>query len=127
MGKREKRRAGGPLPGGIDPSGFVRSTRDHRAERKTRQLCREVRDVLSLALSTLDDEALEGAWVADVLPGADASQLRVIVIAPGRSDPDAAYDALRRAASLLRAEMAQAIARKRTPQLTFELHKEDAP
>jgi ribosome-binding factor A len=127
MGKRENRRTRGPLPGGIDPSAFVSSDSDRKAERKTRQLCREVRDTLSLALSTLDDDALVGAWIADVLPGADASQLRVVVVAAIQADVDATYEALRRAAGLLRSEIALTINRKRTPQLSFEVHKELGP
>lgn len=127
MGKREKRRTAGPLPGGIDPSAFVSSAADHRAERKTRQLCREVRDVVSLALSALDDASLDGAWVAEVLPGLDASQLRVVVMVPRHVDPDVTHEALRRAAGLLRAEVAQSITRKRVPQLAFEVHPEEVP
>lgn len=83
--------------------------------------------MLGLALSTLNDPALAGAWVADVLPGADASQLRVLVVAAARADLDATREALRRVAGLLRSELAQAIQRKRTPQLSFEIHGEAAP
>ena len=127
MSKRENRRARGPLPGGIDPSAFLSSQTDRKAERKTRQLCREVRDALGLALSGLEDGTLAGAWVADVLPGADASQLRVVVVSSMQSNADATYQALRRAAGLLRSEVAAAINRKRTPQLSFEVHEEVRP
>jgi ribosome-binding factor A len=137
MGKRDSRRTRGPSPGGIDPSGFASSRSDKKTERKTHQLCREVRDVLSVALASLDDESLSDVWVADVLPGADPSHLRVVVMLPRAStDPsagstvgelqrlDEVYLALRKAAGLLRSEVANAIARKRTPQLNFEVHAE---
>ena len=127
MGNRDHRRTRGPLPGGIDPYDFVSSHSDRKAERKTRQLCREVRDVLGLALSALDDVALSGAWVAEVLPGADPSQLRVVVVTARGADIEGTYEALRRAASLLRNEVAQAVARKRTPLLSFEVHTEGEP
>lgn len=127
MSKREHRRTRSPLPGGIDPSSLLGSDNSRRAERKTRQLCREVREALSLALCGLDDQALEGAWVAEVMPGVDASQLRVVVVAARHAHPDATHEALRRAGGLLRSEVAQAIQRKRTPQLSFEVHKEQEP
>lgn len=127
MSRRDQRRTRGPLAGGIDPSAFESSVSERRAERKTRQLCREARDALSIALSTLDDEVLLGAWVAEVLPGADASQLRVIVVAAADASTDDTLSALRRASGLLRSELAQALSRKRTPNLTFEVHKEDGP
>ena len=124
MGKRDHRRTRSPLPGGIDPSAFVSSGSDRKAERKTRQLCREARDALGIALSSLDDEALLGAWVAEVLPGADASHLRVVVVACADASVDDTMEALRRAAGLLRSEVAQATSRKRVPLLSFEVHKE---
>lgn len=127
MGNRDHRRTRGPLPGGIDPSEFVGSHSDRKTERKTRQLCREVRDVLSIALSSLDDAALSTAWVADVLPGVDASNLRVIVVIARSSEIENTYQALQRAAGLLRSEVAQAIARKRTPLLSFEVLTEERP
>jgi ribosome-binding factor A len=125
MGKRDTRRTRGPRPGGIDPSEFTDSRFDRKTERKTQQLCREVRDALSISLAALDDEALAEAWVAEVLPGADSSHLRVVVVTT--ADLEATYEALRRAAGLLRSEVAAAISRKRTPLLSFEVHQEVAP
>jgi ribosome-binding factor A len=123
MGKKDDRRTRRPQPGGIDPSAFVSSGFDRKTQRKTLQLCREARDALGIALSSLDDDALLGTWVAEVLPGVDSSQLRVVVVAPAGS-ADNTLEALQRAAGLLRAELAQAIARKRVPLLTFEVHEE---
>jgi ribosome-binding factor A len=124
MGKRDHGRTRGPLPGGIDPSAFTSSDRDRRAERKTRQLCREVRDALSIALGELADEALAGAWVCEVRSDGDPSHLRVIVVA---AETDAVHEALQRAAGRLRSEVAAAIARKRVPHLTFEVHGREEP
>jgi ribosome-binding factor A len=124
MGKRQERRPRGRPAGGIDPSAFVSSQPDRRAERKTRQLCREVRDALSIALGELADDALAGVWVAEVVSD-DASHLRVIVVAGPGADVDRVHEALQRASARLRGEVAQAIARKRTPLLGFEVHVED--
>ena len=63
--------------------------------------------------------------VFEVLPGADAGHLRVVVVT--RSHVDRTMEALRRCAGLLRGEVAHAIARKRVPQLTFEVHAEEEP
>jgi ribosome-binding factor A len=122
MGKKKYGRTRGPLPGGIDPSAFVglSSSSDRKNERKTSQLCREVREALSLALGELDDATLDGTWVADVRAD-DPSHLRVIVVTD-RTDADAVHEALQRAAGRLRAEVAAAITRKRVPLLSFEVH-----
>jgi ribosome-binding factor A len=126
MGKKIHGRTRGPLPGGIDPSAFIDTRSDHRAERKTSQLCREVREALSLALAELDDDTLTSAWVADVHADGDPSHLRVIVVTP-LADVDAVHDALQRACGRLRSEVAGAISRKRVPLLAFEVHGEGVP
>jgi ribosome-binding factor A len=124
MSKKEHRKTERLPAGGIDPSAFSSPSSDRKAQRKTQQLCREARDVLSIALAELHDAALDGAWVAEVLAGADSAHLRVIVMAPAGVPAEQTLDALRRASGLLRREVAQAIARKRTPLLTFEVHEE---
>jgi ribosome-binding factor A len=126
MGRKSGGRTRGPLPGGIDPSAFASSGNDRRAERKTHQLCREVREALSLAIAELDDDALASAWVADVI-ATDPSHLRVIVVARRADEVGAIHEVLQRAAGYLRSEVAGAITRKRVPLLAFEVHGEAEP
>jgi ribosome-binding factor A len=100
------------------------SPSDRGAARKTEQLCREVRDVLSVAVAALDDPALFGVWVVEVRPAPDASHLRVVVVATGDADLDAVHEALARANGVLRSEVAAGISRKRTPLLSYQVEKE---
>ncbi len=127
MGKKGSRRSRRPAAGGIDPSRYFDSPSDPRAERKTRQLCREVRDALSGALGGLEDQVLVDAWIIEVIPAPDASHLRVIVAASPDADLDAVHGALGRASGVLRGEVASAITRKRTPLLSFQVVRETEP
>lgn len=90
-------------------------------ERKLKQLAREVYRVLSNALAELADPRLESAHVVEVRPAPDAGRFAVEVSA-GRaataSDVEAALVAAR---AHLRGELAAALARKRIPELVFEV------
>ena len=87
--------------------------------RKTAQLCRQVHERLDLVLAgDLEDPALEGAWVLEVLPESSSSVLVQIVCPPDVSPADTRA-ALERAGPYLRSEVAGAIHRKRTPHLKF--------
>lgn len=91
-----------------------------QAERKTRQLCRQVQRALNLALADrCADENLNDLFVEDVSAAPDCGHLLVHVIAPvGRSLNDA-LAALRRDTPRLRSEVASVITRKRAPELSF--------
>lgn len=87
--------------------------------RKTAQLCRQVHERLDLVLAgDLEDPALEGAWVLEVLPESSSSVL-VQVVCPRDVSPANVREALERAGPYLRSEVAGAIHRKRTPHLRF--------
>lgn len=96
-------------------------SRSRREQIKDAQLCAAVRETLSLVLAESRDERLLEAFVDEVVPAPDASRLAVRVVVPASLDLDEVHDALARLGPRLRAEIAEAIARKRTPNLTFEV------
>jgi ribosome-binding factor A len=83
------------------------------AERKSKQLCREVYRVLTENLTT--------ATVVEVRPAPDTARLAVLVQPAPGDDPWAVREALERDRGRLRAEIARALQRKRTPDLVFEV------
>ena len=95
-----------------------------RDKRKDMQLCAQVRGAIEMALMEFGDEALHGAWVREVLPNPDAKSLIVIVEAADREGASAALHALH---PRIRHEMAGAIHRKRTPELTIRVVPPQAP
>lgn len=94
-------------------------------ERKTQQLCRQVERRLSLVLAgELEDQRLEGISIIDVTPVQGAALLCVhVALPPGKTNAEAAevHQRLLAASGWLRREIAAAISRKKTPQLTFSI------
>jgi len=92
-------------------------------DRKDLQLCRQVAETLSFVLGDCGDDCLRDLHVVRVVPAPDASQLLVIVGSPPGETPAAPREVLERLqarAPAFRAEVAQAITRKRAPALLFE-------
>lgn len=85
---------------------------------KTRRLCRQVEEVLALAIAGCGDEALSGIRVREVAPWPGPGRLLITVEAPDL-DPAEALSALGRVQGLLRSEVAASIRRKRAPELLF--------
>jgi ribosome-binding factor A len=89
-------------------------------ERKIRQLCRQVHQRVDLVLAgELDDPTLDGLWVVEVQPEPGGAALLITLAAPDHAELEpirASLDAVR---GRLRAEVASAITRKRTPHLRF--------
>jgi len=111
---------------GVDPREYFRSQpRRGRNLRKTRQLCRQVADTLTLVLSgECRDEVLQGLYVVAVDPAPDASRLMVTVQAAMPDEevsPAEIFESLARETGRLRCEVAGAITRKRTPKLAFQV------
>ena len=112
---------------GVDPREFFRTGKPGRkADRKTLQLCSQVRDALSFLLAgDGGDELLALFHVAEVRPAPDASQLLVIIQpAVQPAEPIDAIEILARlqnASGRLRAGVAAAITRKRAPKLLFQV------
>lgn len=94
----------------------------NKVDYKTRQLCRQVLEALSLTIADSRDERLAEIQILAVEPAPDASRLRVIVAAAGV--PDGADSAeflgcLRDHAARLRCDVAAAITRRKAPHLIF--------
>jgi ribosome-binding factor A len=96
-------------------------SRDSCSGHKARQLCRQVHEQLELALGELDDPVLDGLSIFAVDVDARGTLLRVGVIVPDDRDPAIVRPRLDAARGQLRAEIAAAIHRKRTPQIWFAL------
>ena len=92
------------------------SSRERQAERKARQLCRQVQRALNLALA---ERGREGLYVEEVTPAPDCSHLLVHIVFPAGSSILEVLADLRDDLPHLRAEVASAITRKRTPELSF--------
>lgn len=91
-----------------------------RAQRKTKQYCRQVQRALNLALADWSggDSQFE-LFVEEVSPAPDCGHLLVhIAVQDGHSIAEA-ISALRTDVSRLRLELAMAISRKRAPELSF--------
>ena len=94
-------------------------------DRKTLQLCGQVRKALDYVLSgETGDDLLRQLYVADVVPAPDASRL-LATVAPidPRADLDAVtvLEKLGFVQPMLRSEVARSINRKKVPDLTFTL------
>ncbi len=92
---------------------------------KTAALCKQVRRALSLALAgECGDPVLQELMVEEVLPAPGAGRLLVRVMVRAREGGPGMVDVLQRlekVEGLLRARVGEAIARKRTPELAFDV------
>lgn len=109
----------------LDPRDFARPDRGKRPlDRKTQQLCRQVMEVLSLALGEdAREEMLLELSVVAVTAAPDAGQLLVLVTplsGDAPLDSEEVLDCLRRSEGRLRAAVAAGITRKRAPRLLFQ-------
>ena len=99
-------------------TGELRFPQRRKENYKALQLCRQVQRAIALALPS-GDEVLGDVYVADVTPAPDAAHLLVHVVVPAGVS---IVDVLRRLDEItprLRAEVAQAITRKRAPEISF--------
>ena len=97
-----------------------RLSSDRQAERKARQICRQVQRALNLEFEgRFVNEDISSLFVEEVSPAPDCGRLLVHVVIPeGRPVADS-IAALQRDAPRLRSEVAMAITRKRAPELCF--------
>ncbi len=122
-GRHRRRRDAYADMNAIDPSEFFDPHHDARSERKVQQLCKEVERTLGYALPACGDAAVRDLVVVAVAPAPDASRL-VVTLAPSSSlelDVAVVNERLQRVRGFLRAEIAAAIQRKRTPELAFHI------
>lgn len=109
-------------PSGHGPTGHG-SSRGHSStgarsddDRRARQLCRQVREQLELAIGELDDPLLDGVSIVDVISIGN-HMLRVELVVDGPHPIEAVRERLSAVRGRLRSETAAAISRKRTPML----------
>lgn len=104
---------------------FFGDSREHGTsrvqDRKLKQLAREVYRVLAQAMAELADRRLESAFVVEVRPAPDAGRFAVQVSAGAAATVSEVEAALEVARGHLRGELATALARKRIPDLIFEV------
>lgn len=106
---------------GVDPR------RDHRGgtgkivNRKARQLCAQVAEILSGVLAESGDDILRDLLVESVLPAPNAGRLLVTVRPILVVDLSQALERLEGSRGRLRSEIAAAIHRRRTPDLLFRV------
>src|SRR5262245_65875495 len=97
------------------------SKRARWADHKTLRLCRQVLEALQIGLAGCADDVLQQVFIASVDPGADPSRLEVTVDLPPDLDPADAIARLEGAKGLLRSLAAEAISRKKVPDLVFRI------
>jgi ribosome-binding factor A len=108
---------------GSDPRDFHAKpwNAPRQASRKSRQLCGQVKDALTLALPACADVLLQSLQVVEVRPAPHTGRLAVLLSKPGEVDGPQVIDALARAAGHLRREVAASISRRHAPELIFEV------
>lgn len=127
---RFHRRSGGPKVPPFVNLAFAESLNEDRrergrtggekAQRKARQLCRQAQRALGLALGgECGDELLRDLIVDSVEPMPDASRLLVRLIMPPDGSVAEILQRIERVRGRLRSAVAQAITRKRAPELVF--------
>lgn len=109
-----------PAPQDLADALFGEVTED-RPDRKLDPFLAQIADAIAMALATARDPVLQDLTVATVEPRRGSASVRVVLhAAPGVELAIAAEHAAR-AVGYLRAEVAAAIQRKRTPDLVVEV------
>jgi ribosome-binding factor A len=112
-------------------SQFESPDRPRRVDRKTLQLCGQVRDTLNYVLTgELDDDVLRNVYVDEVRPAPDASRLLVSVCPLDAADMARAELILQKLhifAPRIRSEVARSIHRRKTPELSYVVVQPHAP
>lgn len=110
---------------GINPREWTRGSRDQNGtSRKDLQLCKQVRLAVESALAQWNDSLLMELVVVSTEPAPDARRIRIVLAAPPRLYLERESDLrarLLRAHAFVRAAAAQAVCRKRSPQVLLEL------
>ncbi len=106
---------------GIDPREDKRRevVRTTRHDYKMKQLCKQVANALQLVLPNL--QMTEVIGISSVEPAPNAGRLRVMVAVIDSCDSQQVIAQLDRFRSCLRKEVAQAISRRRVPELVFSI------
>ncbi|MCI0464458.1 MAG: hypothetical protein L0Z62_46590 [Gemmataceae bacterium] len=109
---------------GVDPR-YEKHGRSSRASnRKALQLCAQVSQTLQSVLAgEVGDDVLRDLVVDSVVPAPNSGRLLVTLSRPdpGTASVEGVLARLHRAHGLLRSQVAAAITRRKTPELTFRL------
>jgi ribosome-binding factor A len=125
MKSNRKRRGQPRREAGRDGASALTNTyfgegRGNGLDTKTLQMCRQIQRRLDMALGgELENPNLQGLWVRDVLPEPGGRSLLVEVIVDDPQRLGAVMRDLESAKTTLRRAAAEAIHRKRTPNLHF--------
>jgi ribosome-binding factor A len=109
---------------GQDPRRFFDRRVRGKPNRKALQLCAQASDAISHALACDRSEILRDLLVVAVVPAPDSSRLLVRLSLFRKGDEgmlEQAAAALAEAKGRLRREVAEAVTRKRAPDLAFEV------
>jgi len=111
---------------GVDPRYEVHGPR-RATNRKAKQLCSQVATAINLALSESRNDSLRDLYVESVVPAPDSTQLLVTLVRyyhnHSRVTDGEILEAIHGASGWLRSEVANAICRKRVPQLKFVINE----
>jgi ribosome-binding factor A len=110
----------GPEDGG-DPRDFFKKPAGPVTNRKALQLCGQIMRTLSLVLGECGDDVLREMAVESVQPAPNSARLLVTLSPPNGVDEATALGHIDKASGLLRREVAAAIHRRKTPELTFRV------
>jgi ribosome-binding factor A len=116
--QRARHRSARPDP---TPDDLFGAVADDPHARKLDPLCAQIADAIAMALATASDPVLRDLSVATVEPRRGAASLRVVLIAAPGDELAIAADHAARAVGYLRAEVAAAIQRRRTPDLVVDV------
>ncbi|MEM6925807.1 MAG: ribosome-binding factor A [Myxococcota bacterium] len=109
---------------GLTSDELAKQSRTPTPSRRHRRLAGQIARALREALGTTHDDVLYDVWVVDCTPDPDATRFLVHVRYDGDED---VLGHLAAARGWLRSEVANAIHRKRVPDLRFALAPEEAP
>ena len=109
----------------VDPKEYFKPDRKlAKANKKAKQLCRQVAQTLDMVLGDCDDELMQSLMVDNVQPAPDSSRMLVTIIAdmpPEEFDRNQIQLHLKEQTGRLRAEVGRSISRKRVPNLSFSV------
>ena len=109
----------------IDPKEYFKPNRQlAKANKKAKQLSRQVGQTLELTIADCDDEWMQLLRIVRVQPAPDSSRLLVTIgvdMPRDQFDRDEILTRLQVQTGRLRAEIGRSISRKRIPNLTFSV------
>ena len=109
---------------GSDPRDFHSRVESKPNNRKALQLCQQVQRILYWAIGTeCQDPVVRSLEVLSVEPAPNAARMLVTLGLPAdeRVTPEEVGERLGRVAGLLRAEVAEGITRRKTPDLQYRV------